>query len=452
MEPYILSKSKEYNKQLKQFLSGGVHYNFRTVGEEVPRHFKSGKGSYLWDLDNNKYLDFYCKFGAMILGHNHPEYGEALEKQIYRLLAVNHTDLDLEVSELVVRSVPGIEKVRFGLSGTEIIQNALRLARAYTGKDKFLRFEGHYHGNMDNIMGGKMASVDNPYPVEFPGDPRATAGRVRNVLKEQSYILPWNDLALLNNLLQEKQHEIAAIIMEPICINGGGIMPLPGYLEEVRKLCDKYNIVLIFDEVITGFRVDLGGAQKILGVIPDLTVLGKAVGGGMPVSILGGKKEIMDLYSSRKVVHAGTFNGYPLGLAAIKATIEILSRDNGVIYEKMKKYAETISKIMIETAAEVGLPLVVQGPGPVVLYHCCDKKITGSELPNADTQVKSSIINRCMADHGILISLISRMYFNVMFNDEDLEFFAERIGPSFKAAAQIIHKVYKSSNEKGGLK
>lgn len=436
-----VEKSKAYNKRLKNTLAGGLHYNFRTIGAEIPLHFSTGTGSRLWDLDGNEYLDFYAKFGAMILGHSNEGYNLALKDQIDKILTVNHCDLDLEVSEMLVDALPGVELVRFCLSGSEVVQNALRLARGYTGKNRFIRFDGHYHGNMDNIIGGKIKEAGWPVPVDFKGDPRGTLGRANNIMEDQSFMLPWNDLDTLNDVINRYGDEIAAIIMEPICINGGGIMPDQGYLEEVRSLCDKNNIVLIFDEIITGFRVGYSGAQGLFNVTPDLTVLGKAVAGGMPVSVLGGKREIMKLIGNKKVIHAGTFNGYPLGLAAIKATLNILKRNNEAVYDHMNRYARLVENVLVEAGKEVGLPILVQGSGGVLLYHCSEEPITGRNLLGLNTYIMDKTLNEAFVKHGILISPVSRMFINVMFNDSDLEFFKDRVGFAVRDAKKVIDDV-----------
>ncbi len=428
-----LSKSLDYNTKLKEFLPGGVHYNFHVPWEETPLHFVKGDGSFLWDMDGNKYLDYYAKFGAMLIGHNNRQYNEELKKWIDKISAVNHCDIDVEVCEMLTHYIPSAEKVRFGLSGTEIVLNALRLARAYTGKNKFIRFDGHYHGNADCLLGGKTIQ-DNYTPVEFKSDYRGTNGR-EDVAFQNSFLLPWNNIEVLENIVKENSSEIAAILMEPICINGGAVMPKKGYLQKVRKLCDKYNIVLIFDEVITGFRVGLGGAQELLGVTPDITTMGKgAAGGGLPVSIIAGKKDIMDLYTNKSVIHAGTFNGYPLGLAAVKTTIDLLAKDNKSKYKSMESNANSIYTIFKSAARDVGIPLVIQGPLTASCFHCQEDQLTDPAGLKTETMLRNIIINGSLQKNGILVATITRMYPNLMVSKKDLEFFKERIIPALELA------------------
>lgn len=439
MEKYNLVKSNEYNGRLKKILPGGVHYNFCTPWAETPIHFVKGARSRLWDMDGNEFLDFHAKFGAMLIGHNNPRYQEFLRNFLDRVLAVNHCDIDEEVCEMLTGLIPSAEMVRFGLSGTEMVQNALRLARAYTGKNMFVRFEGHYHGNADNIMGGKWVDPDYPVPVEFKGDSRGTEGRAKNIMQDQSFLLPWNQPAVLEEVVSKYADRIAAIITEPILINGGGFMPQPGYLEKMRELCDRYQIVLIFDEIITGFRVHLGGAQTLFKVTPDLTTMGKAMSGGaIPVSVLGGKREIMKLLEERKVTHAGTYNGYPIGLAAVKATIEILQENNGAAYEKMARFTRQIHGLMIREAQKVGIPMSFQGPVSCACFHCREKEAQDPKELNAKTVMKDIMVTNALAAYGILSAPGSRFFSNISIDEDDLAFFQERIPSALEDAVKTM--------------
>ncbi|GAA0365701.1 aspartate aminotransferase family protein [Bacillus horti] len=424
-----LSKMKEYNQRVKELLPGGVHYNFHLPWEETPLHFVKAKDSRVWDMDGNEYLDLYARFGALIIGHGHEEYNESLKETIDRVLSVSHCDMDAEALELIAKYIPSAEMIRYGLSGTEIVQNAIRLARAYTGKNRFVRFDGHYHGNADNIMGGRADNYNEPIPADYFGDLKGTAGRATDSLESQSYLLPWNNAELLEELFRKKADEIAAVITEPVCVNGGGVMPAPGYLKRVRELCDQYNVVLIFDEIITGFRMGMGGAQEAFGVVPDLTTLGKAIsGGGVPVSAMVGKKEIMQLLEVKKVIHAGTFNGYPLGTAAVKTTLEILSRNHGVALTKMNENITTIHNIMMEEAKKVALPLVIQGPPACASYHCCHDVLKNTDEYTFEIMSLDIILHNNLARNGILVSTISRLYPNISLSLVDIDWFRGRVG------------------------
>ncbi|WP_186331725.1 aspartate aminotransferase family protein [Paenibacillus xylanexedens] len=424
----ITTHMMAYNQRVKQHLPGGVHYNFHLPWEETPLHFAHASRSRVTDMNGREYLDLYARFGALIVGHGNEEYNECLKDTIDRVLSVSHCDLDAEALELIHQYVPSAEMIRFGLSGTEIVQNALRLARAWTGKNRFVRFEGHYHGNSDNIMGGKTPRTGLPVPSDYPGDMKGTQGRARDVMESQSYLLPWNDAARLEELFVEHGDDIAAVIMEPVCVNGGGVMPAPGYLQKVRQLCDHHQVVLIFDEIITGFRMGLGGAQQMFGVTPDLTTLGKAIaGGGVPVSALVGRADIMKLLVDKKVIHAGTFNGYPLGTAAVKATLEMLGRNGGEAMNRMNLHAEMIHDILTREAMKAGLPLVVQGPAGCASYHCCTEELSSTADYTFELMSFDILLNGKLAEHGILVSTLSRMYPNIMLDMKDVAWFSERV-------------------------
>lgn len=441
MGKFNTQKSNEYNKKLKTVLAGGVHYSFRMPWEAKQIHFVKGKGTRAWDMDGNEYLDFFSKFGANILGHNNSQYNESIIKALEKISSTNLSDIEYEVAEMICKYVASAEMVRFSLSGTEAVQNALRLARGYTKKNKFIRFFIHYHGNADNILGGKVGDLSNPVPVEFQGDFNDTEGKAEHILQEQSFLLPWNDLNALDYVITNHHNEIAAIIMEPICINGGGVMPNPGYLEGVRQLCDKYGVVLIFDEMITGFRVGLGGAQQLFGVTPDITTLGKAMAGGaLPVSAIVGKREIMKLYEDRKVTHGGTFNGYPLGMTAVKSTLEILSEDNGKCYESMNNHMERIHNIFLNVAQENGISFEMKGANACGVYHLVQEEENISPKERMIAQYINKFVSEAMVENGILISNLNRFYGNISVNDEDVNLFEQRIKEVFQAVSGFITK------------
>lgn len=443
MPKLLFSESEQAVKNLKNYIPGGVHYNFRfSAKDTIP--FVKAKGSRVWDLDGNEHLDLFCKFGALIVGHLNEEYNSKLLEYMSKVVSVDQCDLEESVCERIVRFVPSAEMVRFGLSGTESVQNAIRLARAYTRKPKFVRFEGHFHGNADNIMGGKQSSSSHPIPVDYDGDILGTEGRSPGIFQAQSFLIPWNDIDALENLLQEQGHEIGAVIMEPISINGGGIHPKPGYLEKVRELCNLHHVVLIFDEVITGFRVALGGAQSLLGVTPDITVFAKAIAGGaLPVSAIAGKKEIMQLYAEQRVIHAGTFNGYPLGLAAVLATLELLEKDSGC-YERMNGFLNQIADALVEAANNVGIPMVVQGAPGVLVFHSQSTPMTDSGHYEQSTMFQDILISKVCRDYGIQFSPISRFCGNLLMSESDVDFFKERI-------VEVMDEVKKISQNPNGF-
>jgi glutamate-1-semialdehyde aminotransferase len=431
-------QSQQIAQQVKQYLPGGVHYNFRYEGSDTIIPFNKGRGSKVWDLDGNEHLDLFCKFGALIVGHHNEEYNSKLIQYMSKVLSVDQCDLESRVCERIVHHVPGAEMVRFCLSGTEAVQNAIRLGRAYTNKPKFVRFRGNYHGNADNVMGGKPKSLEYPVPVDYSGDFMGTDGRAPNIMQEQSFLISWNDAEALEELLRVYGDEIGVVIMEPICINGGGILPKPGYLEKVRELCDRYHIALIFDEVITGFRVALGGAQSLLGVTPDITVFGKAMAGGaLPVSAIVGKKEVMRLYTEQKVIHAGTFNGYPLGLAAVLATIELIENDPSC-YERMGSFLTQIGQALVEAAKDAGLSMVVQGLPTVLVFHSQAMPLEQPDGYTERTKLQDILITRVCKDYGIQFSPISRIFSNFLMTDSDVDFFKDRIGEAMQSVKRFV--------------
>lgn len=442
MKGYNIRSSLEYNKKLREFLPGGTHYNFYHTEKEQPIHFVEAEGSRLWDMDGNEYLDLYGKSGALILGHKHPKYNESLIQTLSCATAVDLGRIEYEVCELICDAIPSAESVRFCLSGTEAIQNALRLARGYTGKQKFIRFIGHYHGNADNIMGGDVEIGDNRIPCENYAGTNSTRGRMEGVLEQQSFLLSWNNSVLLEEILREFHNQIAAVIMEPFSVNGGGIMPHVGYMEQVRALCDKYHVLLIYDEVVTGFRVDYGGAQKILSVKPDISVFGKCISGGsLPVSVIAASKDIMRLYEEKEVVHGGTFNGYSLGLAAVKATLEILNSDSKKYYDVMKKNAEKLHQIFLEEAKSERYPLTIQGHATCASFHCTETAIKTANEINENLYIKNKVLKSQLQSYGILTSLLSRMYVNITLADEDIVFFRNRVGYALADAKLILRRM-----------
>ena len=253
MEIFQTKKSDQYNEAVRKYIPCGMHSNYQYIGKKKTIHFIKGCRSRLWDMDGNEYLDLYCRSGANILGHSHPIYTDTLQKAILGPNATELSDVEFDLCKSLAACIPSAEMIRFSLSGTEAIQNALRLARAYTGRNRFLRFTGNYHGNADNILGGKIDNID--YPIPTCEDPyNQTLGRATGSLSEQSFLIPWNNFEILENTIRKLHSEIACIITEPISINGGGILPKPGYLSFMRKLCNDFGIVWCTREIRSNAR------------------------------------------------------------------------------------------------------------------------------------------------------------------------------------------------------
>jgi glutamate-1-semialdehyde 2,1-aminomutase len=353
------AKSAAYYESAKRYLPGGVSSNFRLGMKPYPLFFERGTGSRLTDVDGNEYVDYVLGMGPVILGHAHPEVNNAVSSVLDRgqLFAGQHT-AELELAREICSLIPCAEMVRFSLSGSEVVQAALRAARAHTGRNRIVKFEGQYHGWFDNVFvsvnpAAKNAPPNSTLPVaeSLGQDPNAFASDL---------ILPWNDFDALKSVLEDG-HDIAAVIMEPIMCNTAVIPPKPGYLEKVRELCTTRKIVLIFDEVITGFRIGLRGAQKFVGVTPDLALFAKAMGNGYPISCVAGRREIMEQFGSKPVVHGGTFNTNLVSSAAALATVHQLRDHEDELYGKIKRVGSMLMDGLRTIAKELDCPLIVQG-------------------------------------------------------------------------------------------
>jgi glutamate-1-semialdehyde 2,1-aminomutase len=366
-------KSALLTQKFNQLYPTG-HSNFR-IPVAVSEHkvfLERGEGSRLWDVDGNEYIDYLGAMGPSILGHRHPEYIQSLkdfmdERSLSVGSGVFFSGDDIEVAEKLLQHVPCAEKVKFCVTGTEAVQMAIRLARGHTRRPYFIRFGGHYHGWMDNVLGGTVDPnpEGRPFAAENPdSDPLAESyfshGKAPGSLQE-SFLLPWNDLEALERTLQKYGEEVALIHFEALVCNHFCLMPRPGYLERIRELCDEYGIVMSIDEVITGFRLGLDGAQGHFGVTPDISTLGKAVAGGMPFSAVVGKAEILDQLQQGTVLGPGTFNGYPLGMRAALATLRILDREGGAVYREMEAVQNELMRGLGDLAEKHGLPMRIQG-------------------------------------------------------------------------------------------
>jgi glutamate-1-semialdehyde 2,1-aminomutase len=365
MKELIYEHSAQLLGRAKKVLAGGVSSEFRKYNYPHALFYTHGKGSHIYDADGNDYLDFTLSQGPLILGHSHPDVLRAVNQysEQGQLFAGQHIR-EIELAEKLQQLIPSAELMRFCLDGSEAVLTAFRVARAKTGKQKFLRFEGHYHGWLDNVCYGLSApSAEAMGSREQPNTFPWTEGLPLQS-KDEFIILPWNDLSLVKKTLEAHHHEIAAIITEPVMCNNGCILPQPGFLQGLRDVCDQYGIALIFDEVITGFRLSLGGAQTYYGITPDLSIFAKAIASGYPISAIVGKKEWMRLIEEAKVIHAGTMNTSNATVAAALATIETLEREQP--YQRMFEYGNILMEGLRKAASETGQNLLVQGAGPML--------------------------------------------------------------------------------------
>lgn len=358
-----LERSRKAFERSRRTVAGGINSNVRASDRPFPLFFDRGKGSRIWDVDGNEYVDFVMGRGPLILGHTDPSLIEAVHEVIGRgQIFAGQTELEYEVAEAIRKHFPSMEMVRFANTGSEAIHATLRLARFSTGRKKIVKFEGHYHGWFDNIVFGTPTKGINKKsdPNEARGNSAASS--------EDVLVLPWNDMSALRIVFDECGRDIAAVVMEPIMCNYGCVMPHPGYLEGVRELCTKQGILLIFDEVITGFRMGLNGAQGHYGLTPDLTVLGKALAGGFVLSCFGGRRDLMDMIADLRVLHAGTFNGNPVSLAAAKATLRIMEERQGE-FVRMRQMGNKLIHGLKKLAGDLSLPCGGDGPGSIFCFY-----------------------------------------------------------------------------------
>ena len=327
-----LARSEELYERARRVIPGGVTSISRAGGLPHPVYFERGEGPYLWDVDGNRYVDFVLGYGPLIFGHAPPLIADAITRQAARgtMFGAQHR-LEVEAAEMIASVVPGAEQVILSGSGTEAAMVALRVARAFTGRPLILKFEGHYHGWSDGafVSVGYRGAAAGPAdrPVSLPGTAGMPKGATAGML-----VAPWNDLAAVRELFEEHGRAIAAVIAEPLMVNGGVIPPDPGFLEELRRITGEHGSLLIFDEVITGFRLALGGAQEYYGVQADLAVFAKAIAGGVPLSAVTGPRAILEMVGEGRPAHHGTFNGNPLAAAAAAATLGYLVEHRATVY------------------------------------------------------------------------------------------------------------------------
>ena len=425
--------SKKIYEKAKKSIPGGVNSPvraFQSVDKEYPIFIKRGNGSKLYDEDGNEYVDMIGSWGPMILGHNYPKVLEAVKRELEKGTSFGlPTKKEVELAELVKSCFPSIEKLRLTTSGTEAAMASVRVARAFTGKNKIIKFEGCYHGHSDSLL---VKAGSGLLTFEHQDSNGITEGVVKDTIT-----LPFGDFEKLKETL-ENEKDIACVIIEPIPANMGLIETEKEYLEKVREITRKENIVLIFDEVISGFRVSLGGVQKIFGIIPDLTILGKIIGGGYPVGGFGGKKEIMDLISPvGNVYHAGTLSGNPISVAAGIETISIL-KENPEIYESINKKTENLVNKINELIKKYNVPATVNYFGSLfTIFFAKEKVKTLEDAMNTDSEFYSIYFDT-MLENGVIVppSKYEAHFVSYVHSDEDMEKILIGVGKTFEKIAK----------------
>jgi glutamate-1-semialdehyde 2,1-aminomutase len=336
-----MEKNKAFHERAEKVMPFGVSSNFRYYGGGKDVGVARSKGTYIWDFDGNRYIDYRLGYGPVILGHGHPAVAERVGEAIKggTVFALTQ-ELEVRVAERIVEMCPGVDMVRYANSGTEATMHALRIARSHTGREKIIKFEGQYHGMYDYMLFSTPSSPAAAMGNRRSPRPVATTSGIPKAIDELVIPLPYNDPETLDRTVRQWWGEVAAIIVEPIMGNLGGVMPQPGWLELIRKLCDDYGIVMIMDEVKTGFRIAPGGAQEYFGVEGDLATYAKALGNGFPIAAVGGKKEVMASVGPGRTAHGGTYCGNAVGTAAADATLEIITKVGAL--ETVKARGETL--------------------------------------------------------------------------------------------------------------
>lgn len=365
------SSSKSLFEKALGFIPGGVNSPvraFRAVGG-TPVFIRSAQGPYLYDEDGNRFIDLINSWGPMILGHANPEVESAVVEALRSSPSFGGpTAREVEMAALICSMMPSVEQVRMVNSGTEATMSAVRLARGYTGREKFIKMEGCYHGHGDSFL---IAAGSGALTFGTPDSPGVTKGTAKDTL-----IAPYNDIQSVKDLIAKNPDEIAAIILEPVAGNMGCVPPEPTYLQDLRRLCDENKIVLIFDEVMTGFRLAPGGAQQLYGVVPDITTLGKIIGGGLPVGAYGGKREIMEYVSpAGPVYQAGTLSGNPLAMAAGIAMLKFLKQNPG-IYKSLNETTARLTSGIEDINKEAGIAATVNSVGSMFTLFFTSGKVT----------------------------------------------------------------------------
>lgn len=422
----VHEKSEAAFRAAREVLPGGVNSPVRAFGAVggTPFFAESGEGAYLNDIDGHRYIDYLLSWGPLIWGHAHPRIVQAVSDVLVKGTSFGvPTELETRMAQKVIELVPSVEVVRMVNSGTEATMSALRLARAYTQRSLIVKFEGCYHGHSDSLLvkaGSGVATLGLP---DSPGVARATA--------ETTLTVPYNDIDRLRDLFLERGEEIAGVIIEPVAGNMGCVLPRPGYLRAVRELTRSYGTLLIFDEVMTGFRVSLGGAQERFGIDPDLTTLGKVIGAGLPVGAYGGKREIMAMIAPEGPVYqAGTLSGNPLAMAAGLVSLEMLeeaARDG--LYQRLENYGNTLAETFIGSGRERGIPVTGHAIGGMFGLFFQDGPVTDYESASRSNKQHYAGFFHKLLENGVALapSQLESGFLSAVHGPRELEVTREAI-------------------------
>jgi len=429
------AKSQALFTQAQQSIPGGVNSPvraFKAVGGN-PLFIKAAKGAYMYDEDDNRYIELINSWGPMILGHSHPAIEQAVSEAIKSSLSFGApTHKEVIIAELIVDMVPSIEKVRMVNSGTEACMSAIRLARGYTNREKIIKFEGCYHGHGDSFL---IAAGSGAVTMGVPNSPGVNQGVAQDTLTA-----PFNDLAAVKTLTEANKDNIAAIIIEPVAGNMGAVLPKEGFLQGLRQLCDQEGIVLIFDEVMTGFRLAKGGAQEVFGVMPDMTTLGKIIGGGMPVGAYGGRKEIMDYVSPvGPVYQAGTLSGNPVAMSAGLAMLQHLNETPSV-YDEIDAIAAKMVKGIQQNLDRLQLPYTMNHLGSMFSLFFTDQKVVDFDTAKTTDTALFGQYFQAMLQRGVYLapSQFETLFVSNALSDADIEHFIQANGEALEQITQMV--------------
>jgi len=419
---YSFDKSYKTWEESKKYFTGGEGSQGRT--SLYPIQISHGKGSRIYDIDGNEYIDFMLGYGPLILGHSHPRLVKAICHQAEKALTHGFSHVgELELARKIVNLISSIEQVRFNNTGTEAVQAAVRMARAYTGKSKIIKFVGQYHGWVDNVLiSGAATKKEQMGSYSKANKVLISKGQPESVLSD-ILVAQWNDLSLVEDLIKNNRGEIAAILTEPMMTNAQIITPEEGYLQGLRQIADENDILLIFDEVVSGFRISLKGGQGYFNVNPDITVFGKALGGGVPISCIGASKEIMAINNKEGAIHLGTFNSNPLVVAAGNAVVDELTEKQDEVFSRMYRLGEKLKKGILEIFSQKGFPIRVQGTESLFAVMFVEQEVKNfAETFNINIDILAKY-KKELYQRGIITrpELRDIWYFSTAHTDADID-------------------------------